>query len=258
MIAKKTDVPFHAAACIFPLMEGDDFEQLVADIRQNGLREPIALLDEQVIDGRNRYRACLLAGVKHRFVEIKTDDPVAFVLSLNLHRRHLTPTQAAMCAARARECYDQQANERQRGGQGGKLLMENLPQANGSARDAAGKAFGVSGKSVDNATRVLNSGNVELIEAVDKDHIAVSTAARLSSRAPEEISKTLDNAKNGCRRPRSVDNEPPVEDSAPGKVRGVGVMRANEAIDALKRIPKNDGLRKRGFQIVNDWIKANK
>ena len=44
----------------------------------------------------------------------------------------------------------------------------------------------------------------------------------------------------------------------PGKFRGVGVLRANEAIDALKRIPKNDALRKRGFQIVSDWIKANR
>jgi ParB family chromosome partitioning protein len=41
------------------------------------------------------------------------------------------------------------------------------------------------------------------------------------------------------------------------KVQGVGVVRANEAINFLMRIPKNDALRKRGFQIVTDWIRHN-
>ena len=38
--------------------------------------------------------------------------------------------------------------------------------------------------------------------------------------------------------------------------KGVGVLRANEAIEILTRIPKNDPLRNRGFQIVTDWIKS--
>ena len=62
-----------------------------------------------------------------------------------------------MVAARFRAYYDRQARERQAaaGGNHDELpLMENLPQA-GTARDAAGKEFGVSGKSVDHATRVL-------------------------------------------------------------------------------------------------------
>ena len=44
----------------------------------------------------------------------------------------------------------------------------------------------------------------------------------------------------------------------PGKLRGAGVFRGNEAIDALKRIPKDDPERQRAWQIVLDWIKANK
>jgi hypothetical protein len=48
----------------------------------------------------------------------------------------------------------------------------------------------------------------------------------------------------------------PKSASVNGK-RPVGVLRANEAIDCLMRIPKNDAHRKRGFQIVTDWIKHN-
>jgi len=60
---------------------------------------------------------------------------------LNLHRRHLIPSQAAMCAARAREIYDRQAKERM--SEGGKHKgVENLPPLEPTkARDAAGKAL---------------------------------------------------------------------------------------------------------------------
>ncbi len=41
------------------------------------------------------------------------------------------------------------------------------------------------------------------------------------------------------------------------KILGKGVFLANEAINSLSRIPTNDALRMRGFQIVMDWIKKN-
>jgi hypothetical protein len=43
-----------------------------------------------------------------------------------------------------------------------------------------------------------------------------------------------------------------------GVSRGSGIVHAHEAIACLKRIPKNDALRKRGFQVVTDWIRHNK
>jgi hypothetical protein len=72
-------------------MNGDDYESLKEDIRAHGQREPVTLLDGRVLDGRNRYRACRELGLVPLTREAPGGvDPVAFVVSLNLYRRHLT------------------------------------------------------------------------------------------------------------------------------------------------------------------------
>ena len=86
---------FHPLADMFPLMEGEEFDSLVADIKANGQREPITLYQGKILDGRNRYRACLAAGMAPRLCGHKDDcayigNPVAYVISKNIHRRHLT------------------------------------------------------------------------------------------------------------------------------------------------------------------------
>jgi hypothetical protein len=74
-------LPFHPLADLFPLMEGREFDELAADIKVNGLHECIVLLDDQILDGRNRYRACIAAGVEPLFVPYRGDDPVGYVVS---------------------------------------------------------------------------------------------------------------------------------------------------------------------------------
>ena len=90
---------FHEIADLFPLIEGDEFQLLCEDIKKEGLNHPVILLDDEILDGRNRYRACVEVGIEPRYEKFEGEDPLAFVLSENLHRRHLTISQRAALAA---------------------------------------------------------------------------------------------------------------------------------------------------------------
>jgi hypothetical protein len=57
-----SELPHHPLAALFPLLDGDEFTALADDIRANGLREPIMLFEGAILDGRNRYRACMAGG----------------------------------------------------------------------------------------------------------------------------------------------------------------------------------------------------
>jgi ParB family chromosome partitioning protein len=84
---------FHPVANIFPLMTGPEYDALVSDIAEHGQHEAIWLYEGMVLDGRNRLRACNQLGLVPEFREYTGDDPQSFVVSLNLHRRHLTREQ---------------------------------------------------------------------------------------------------------------------------------------------------------------------
>lgn len=85
----------HPLSAAFPAMPADDFAALVEDIRKHGQRDVATLYDGMVIDGWHRYQACLEIGIPCRFEPFQGDDPAAFVISRNRHRRHLTETQRA-------------------------------------------------------------------------------------------------------------------------------------------------------------------
>lgn len=93
----------HPLSSLFPRMSGAEFDALVADIKTNGLRQPIVLHGGMILDGGNRYRACMEAGVEPVFDEFEGDSIVSFVLSANLHRRHMTPGQQAAIVASAQD-----------------------------------------------------------------------------------------------------------------------------------------------------------
>jgi ParB-like chromosome segregation protein Spo0J len=100
-------------------MQGEDMDALVADIKANGIRQHIALWRGKILDGRNRYRAALKAGVdplkyayhleQQRWVG-KSFDPAAYVISKNIHRRHLTTEQRREVVAKVIKAQPEKSN----------------------------------------------------------------------------------------------------------------------------------------------------
>jgi len=91
---------FHPVADIFPMLPEQELQNLADDIKANGLKTPIIMYDDMILDGRNRYKACKMARVEPDFKQFKGNDPLAYVISLNLHRRHLNESQRAGVAAK--------------------------------------------------------------------------------------------------------------------------------------------------------------
>lgn len=93
----------HPLCTLFPRLTGNEFAALVADIKVNGLRDPITTHDGMILDGGNRIRACHEAGIEPHFREFEGESIVGYVLSMNLHRRHMTPGQQAAIVASAQD-----------------------------------------------------------------------------------------------------------------------------------------------------------
>jgi DNA N-6-adenine-methyltransferase Dam len=177
---------FHPVANIFPLLDGEEFEALSADIRAHGLREPIVLHDGMILDGRNRYRACLDAGVDPRLEQYRGADPVAFVVSLNLRRRHLDESQRGMVAAKLANL---EWGDNQHTGAANLPLLGEIAKPLITQSAAAGM-LNVSERTVRAAKEVRNSAIPELVEKVERGEVSVSAAA-LVAKLPDEEQREI-------------------------------------------------------------------
>jgi len=166
--------PVSPIAELYPLMSTDALVELVDSIRRNGLREPIVLRpDGAVLDGRNRLRACEIAGVEARFTEFVGSDQEAleFVVDTNSTRRHLSESQRAIVAARL-------ATFSHGGSRTGRTA--------GFTQRAAAEKLGVGERTVRDGKLVLERGTAELADDVERGLIAVRAAAELIRAAGKE------------------------------------------------------------------------
>jgi hypothetical protein len=152
-------VKIHPAADLFPMMSEEELQELAADIKENGLIHPIILDDEgQLIDGRNRHKACRIAEVEPRFERLNGRDPLAFIVSANINRRNLTKGQRAMAHAMI---YP----EPEKGGRGKKSAVLNSAETAGFSSRRLNVARSVLRHSQDLAKAVLK-GSISLDDAL--------------------------------------------------------------------------------------------
>jgi hypothetical protein len=166
-------LPFHPIANAFPMLDRTELEGLVASIKANGLQEPIVLYQGAILDGRNRLKACEIAGVQPRFSQF--DDTkmsaVEFVLAMNLHRRHLSLGQRAVAAA---EMITTRHGAHQ--------------TPNDVSVDKAATLWGVSPRAVDRAAFVRKNTQAEpkIVAQVKSGKMELGRALMLAKKTAEE------------------------------------------------------------------------
>ena len=178
--ANAEDLPFHPLAGIFPLPREDELRAMAGDIADQGLREPIVTLDGQILDGRCRYLACKMAGVEPRFGSHDGVEPIAYLLSRNFHRRHLTQPQRAMVAARL-------AN----------LKLGANQHSEGVPIGTAAVMLNVSQRSVARAKEIIRRGAPELVQAIDSGEVSLHSGAQICRMALEGEQKALNSGNAG-------------------------------------------------------------
>ncbi len=166
----------HPLSEIFPAMEGAEFSALVEDIRAHGQVQPLVMYQGKILDGRNRSRACDRLGIKPKTTNYRGTDPLGYVLSLNLSRRHLNESQRAMVAAKIATLGHGGSR-----GQDANLHLEKTTKS-------AAKAVNVSERSAASARKVVEHATPALKKSVERGDIPVSTAAKLAD-APAKTQK---------------------------------------------------------------------
>lgn len=169
---------FHEYANLFPMMAESDLMRLAEDIKEKGQSDAIITYQGEVLDGRNRFKACGINSIAPRFEEYSGDDPLGFVISHNLHRRHLTESQRGMIAAKI-ATMKQGDNQYQ-----GSPIGE--PSISRQDRAEAASQLNVGTSTLDRARRVQKMGTPELVEAVESGEVTVNAAVDVATLPHEE------------------------------------------------------------------------
>lgn len=203
---------FHEITNIFPEMEDEEYRTLLEDIKEHGLCEPIWTYQGKIIDGRHRYRVCLELGIEPKFREWDGNGSlVDFVISLNLHRRHLTSSQRAAIAVEILPWLEKEANKRKIAalkqnqeksilGKNRETDVEKLPHREGSNRELVlqkdnqlnkNKQPARSGQTIMESFTEQLSGKAreQAAKFTGTNPRYVSTAKKIKEKAPEVLEK---------------------------------------------------------------------
>ena len=158
------------------MMEPDKIRELADDIKANGQQEPIILHEGKILDGRNRYLACLLARVEPKteffenLPEAHQTTPQRWVVSLNLHRRHLDDSQRAMVGAKLAKLGRGQKSK-----DDSALTQEDITAL-----------MNISGSSWSRAKKAQVKGTKSILVMIEEQEIPVSVGAALAGLPAEE------------------------------------------------------------------------
>lgn len=170
----------HPLCEAFTPIKPDAFDEIVADIKENGQILPITVLDGQVLDGRHRMLACQRLGIELKTEEYQGDNPLKFVISMNKMRRQMTPSDWAMTVARLATATV--GGDRKSAEYHCQMPDNDIEITQGELA----KEVGITRQLVSAANQVITKGSPKLVEAVDDGIVTVSDAVNIVHAPPED------------------------------------------------------------------------
>jgi hypothetical protein len=165
----------HPAANLFPMMTAEESDDLRDDIKAHGLIHPIILIGNQILDGRNRAIECGRLGIVPKVEQwAGVGSPIDWVMSVNLHRRHLSAGQRAAIALESAPLYKDESQARMLAG---KKPDPSLVLDEGDSIARAAKAVGVSRASVYHAKKLRDEAPAEFAK-VKANEITLESAKK--------------------------------------------------------------------------------
>ena len=164
---------FHPLANLFPMMTDEETDALGNDMLEHGQREPIALYDGKILDGRNRYNACMMKGIEPRVTEHRFADPLAFVVSANLHRRQLNAGQRALVVETLANLP-----------RGGDHRSDQAAMIADNTQAAVAKLVKVSPRTISTAKALKRDVIPAVVDAVKHGDVPIAQAAAFANKTP--------------------------------------------------------------------------
>lgn len=172
-------------AALIPPLTDDEFERLEKSIIAEGCRDALVLWSNILIDGHNRYKICKKHNIEFRTIQREfkdRDDVLVWIMQNQLSRRNLSDFQRVELVRKCEDAVKAQAKARQaeyHGNQYESGLKEKFPEVQNvekQSRDELGAMAGVSGKTYEHATAVLDKAPQPVIEATRRKELSINAA----------------------------------------------------------------------------------
>ena len=245
-----------AFASLIPTLNDDERQKLEASLMRHGCLCPLIVWKDKgiLLDGHHRYAMCAARSIDYEVREIDLEDETdakLWILDHQFGRRNLQPYQRAELALQYEEIIAARAKARQ--GARTDLGPNIVPMlAPSRTRDEVAQKAGLSHGTIAKAKVISDEADEEVKEELRKGKTTINKeykalrpgkgpAKQVMSREEYEAGGDAEDADH------------------PAKIKslGTGIRYAHEAINALKKIPLNDKLRKDGFRMVSSWIEHN-
>jgi N6-adenosine-specific RNA methylase IME4 len=192
-----------------------------------------------LLDGHNRYEICTRLGIEFDVDEVagieSRDDAILWVVNNQLGRRNITDFVRAELALRAKPVIEARAKANQKGGQGGVLLLANLPEAIDTRAEIASMS-GVSERNISKVERIKETASPELLAAVRAGDVSINAAADIATLPAERQAKAVEDG-SALSVAKEVRAQKAEDRRAERVAKIVEISAGNEALGTLERYP---------------------